>query len=557
MSFTQQLQQIPETNNNNEPKDIFPQIVDVRQDSDTKETFVKAFLISDKLNAMNWQIPESGLKKYVTSFIGKPLIAHPSGLHPDYLKEGVMNSSTFLQDILNHQKQYALGDIIDTQYEKIKSAGKDGKETNDSAYFAYIKLYPDKASIINNLKSAAGRDKNTPLYVSPQIYDLDGAQEGEKTYNYYPLHLAIVNQPAYGSHAQVRGMCNGSSNKCMQELKSAAYIFKTDNSSLENSNQNNDHNPMPQNSHDQLQANLATTGLNPNNNNTVGGQQQQQLPNQNTGGVINNNNPNTIDVNSIPSNNNNQQGILSETKQVKKISPDGKLVIENQISKPNPNLQQQQQQPNQNLQQQVNNPNNIVDPNVNVDPNLQQQQQIADPNAQFPFDFSKLPKEIKDVFTTVIPNLQKEIDDLKSYKQSQEETKIKAAAEQQRQTIEAALSAITDPTVRQGLVDFFIGLNVQDDQLQKLLELYTTGVFQPNQQNQQQDPNQQQQQSGLTSTGKVSGFPKKPGIKNAAVTPGINAIMTNIDNNTINAHYKRAYRTGVFGNDVDFGNILS
>src|ERR1044072_9156303 len=85
----------PETLNNNvlESTEInyknekgFPKIIDIAED-EKGNTYLKAFLLNDKINKNYWSIPNEYIRKYATGFIGQPLIAYPGWDHPDYEKE--------------------------------------------------------------------------------------------------------------------------------------------------------------------------------------------------------------------------------------------------------------------------------------------------------------------------------------------------------------------------------------------------------------------------------------------------------------------------------------
>jgi hypothetical protein len=521
----------------------YPRVVSFRQDPETQETFLKAFLISDKLNKMHWQIPSNSLKKYVNGFIGKPLIQHPSGLHPDYEKEGLFSGSpTYIQDILKHQQQYTVGDIVDVQYEPIKSAS--GEKTNESAYFAYIKLKCDKC--ISRLKSAS--KNNESIYVSPQVIDLDAAGPNEKTFNFIPTHLAIVNEPAYGSHAKIKGMCNGNGSKCMNELKSAAYIvdrqFPIDNSSLVENSGIDQHIIMPKsNSTDQLQQYAQNVAAN---------NQQGQ-----TAQLID---PNSVATIPTPQQQNNTNGTssgqpLSEKKQVTELTPDGKLVTKTEVSKPTGNNNQQQTAfANPPIATLVPQNGEIVNDQtttatLNNVPTQQQPPNTTNTN-EVAFDWNKLPKEMKQMFENY-GALLKKVEDIDNFKRTEEENRVKQAAEQQRATIEQALSVIQDENVRTQLVDFFTSLPISDDQMQNLLNLLLSGTFSPNSNSTNDNSNGS---NGTTSpppaaaAKKPRGFPAKPGLKSAAFINTGNRFATPIEY----SHDDSV--SGLFG-DLDLGNI--
>ena len=118
----------------------FPKIIDVSTDNETNDTYLKAFLIDDSINANFWHIPNEYMKKYANAFIGRPLIRHPSGSHPDYIKEGaILSSENFIQDIFNIQDKYKIGEIVDVNYENRKGR-------KDKAWYATIRMTNPEAT---------------------------------------------------------------------------------------------------------------------------------------------------------------------------------------------------------------------------------------------------------------------------------------------------------------------------------------------------------------------------------------------------------------------------
>ena len=191
--------------------------------------------MDDTVNKNYWHVPLNAMKKYATSFIGIPLIMHPSGNHPLYFKEGARHDSDQsdfdISDILEIQDRYKIGDIIDVTYEPIK------EQPDKKAWFSTIKI--SNKDILSQIKLGA-----VFMYVSPQVYDLKGSGPNEQTTEFIPLHLAIVNEPAYGSKARIKAQCNGSGPSCINALKSAAINFANalDNSSFLKNSSNNTNN---------------------------------------------------------------------------------------------------------------------------------------------------------------------------------------------------------------------------------------------------------------------------------------------------------------------------
>jgi hypothetical protein len=106
-----------------------------------------------------------------------------------------------LNQILTAQSKYKIGEI-----KKVDSTG--------NQWFAYVQITEPK--IIDSFKQG-----NIPKFVSPAIYDPTGEPDGTKVRDFSPIHIAAVDQPAYGLKAYVRGACEGEATQCLNELKSA------------------------------------------------------------------------------------------------------------------------------------------------------------------------------------------------------------------------------------------------------------------------------------------------------------------------------------------------
>lgn len=439
----QQLQQQQTTTD-------YPRLLSCDTCPNTKETWLKAFLIDDSINQNFWHIPDNALKRYVDGFKGRPLILHPSGDHPDYIAEGVKEASpSFVQDILRHQERYKIGDIVDVQYESFK------ENPDKKAYFAYIRL--TNPQYLDQVKQGA-----SSMYVSPQIFDLDQRPPGEPTTNFLPLHLAIVREPAYGSIAKIRASCNGEVSGCINALKKASQ----ENSYFVNSLANS-----------QTLNNLSAT-------------QQQLDPNYpgltNLAKILE---TAGIDLNQAftynPNNGGFQPVTQSKTTKTRKTDQQGNLITETQDIKPAVVKQQQQDQQQQQQLDQPNN-NNNTSPTITTTPLTQtgtgtqpgsqvittqpQPQQLNSTSSPLPEDVIQRLKELD--------TLKANFEEFKKFKQTQEEKQILAASEAQRQTIDQALTPLfPDDGERQQVTDFFVSLNINDQQLQQLLEFLTTGVL--------------------------------------------------------------------------------
>jgi hypothetical protein len=438
----------------------YPRIVDVSTNPTTDETYIKAFLMDDTVNKNYWHIPTNVMKKYASSFIGRPFIYHPSGNHPDYFKEGAAHDSdqsTFIADILNIQDKYKIGDIIDVTYEPIK------EQSDKKAWFSTIKI--SNKEILAQIKSGA-----VSSFVSPQVYDLKGSGPNEQTTEFIPLHLAIVNEPAYGNKARIKAQCNGSGPTCLNALKSAAFNFANalDNSSfLKNLGNNTDKtltNPIYQQPIDPNQQYqqpiVANQGYNPFNN-----QQPQQ------GQYVDQNGQ-----------------LISQKTQTQEVDANGNLITRTEDKKP-----KAQQKPAQTQGQNI-----IADPQAQAQQNLQtppappavnpQAQPVQTAPAaitpvtpdvpatpQLPAEFVEMMKGMQATLTGVTERL----NNVENFKKSAEDEKVKAASEAQRKIIESVFTpeVIADENARQNVIEKFVSLPLSDEDLKMILDMIVSGTF--------------------------------------------------------------------------------
>lgn len=428
-------------------------------------------MMDDTINKNFWHVPTNAMKKYATSFIKRPWIIHPSGDHPQYLKEGVMhNSATFIDDVLNVQEKYKAGEIIDVTYEQVK------EDPSKKAWFATVKV--TNKEVLNRIKSGS-----ISPYVSPQIYDLSKALPNEPTTEFIPLHIATVNEPAYGNIARIRATCNGSGPTCINALKSAAEQLtnmvnsgfsqeQIDNSSFLKNLPDNIHrltNPINFNPQEQV---IANNGYNPYEQQQLPPQQQQQQQpqqqyvDQNGQLISQRTQSQQLDANGNVITRTEDRKPSRTTKQ-----PAGQIIATPDTTQVNAPLQQQPQQQSQNpVATQV-----PVNPDVTINTPLspQQLQQTQAP---------ALPTEFLEAFKGVQASLQgltDRLNNVENFKKSTEDEKIKKASEAQRQIIEGVFTPdiIADDTARQQVIDKFVSLPLSDEDLKWILDLVTTGSF--------------------------------------------------------------------------------
>ena len=166
---------------------------------------VRAFLLDPSLNINKWAVTEESIDRNINSFIGKPLVLTENYDHPG----GEIES---LSHWLAYQETFRVGTI--TEIVTRKNPG-----TGSTAYHAIIEITDEdvKADIRNN---------NMPLYVSPAIAEpIDSHMadaQGQQISHWQGIHLAIVDQPAFGiKKAVISDICEGGKRGCLLQLRKA------------------------------------------------------------------------------------------------------------------------------------------------------------------------------------------------------------------------------------------------------------------------------------------------------------------------------------------------
>ena len=552
----------------------FPRIVDISTDKLGKETYIKAFLLDDTINENFWHIPTAVMKKHASSFVGRPLIYHPSGQHPDYIKEGVVyNPKTFVDDILKFQNQFKVGDIIYVNQQHVKES------PSKKAWYATIRVTnPD---ILQQIKSG-----NLSSFVSPQIYDINGSEPNQATTDFIPLHLAIVDEPAYGSMARIKATCTGTGASCVNALKSASG--QQHQCTCGNSNKNSSDNGNDNDSSSFLKnsASQPYTLTNQNYREDPNQQQMYQDP--------------RYRPEDYPQNYNNPQGqqsqppqnqVLNEKTQRQEVDANGNLITKTEDKKPvkgnNPNSQPQSQQQGQ--QQQVNpnsprpqtqqaiqyqqrqpsqiqeNPNSnpqsgyVPTPSPLQNPSLMQTPQMGNAlnpgTSQINASDPQLPSALLDALKE-IDALKQQLGEVQKFKQTAEEKQLRDASEQQKQLIESFITPdlVPDESARQEMINYFASLNLQDDQIKTLLDLLVSGKFNA------APPTQNPPAAGGPSGGKPNNVSQAAAEENIRRVKGASLIMNNRSRSEPkdryysrnNSTFSNGFLTGINPEDLQF-----
>lgn len=169
----------------------------------TDKFFVKAFLIDDTINLNQWGVNLESIPKNINMFIGKPLVLTENFDHP------VVDDMSYTH-ALQYQDIYRIGTIID-----ITRMDKQAQSPYGNSYYAIIE-------ITNPAAKEAFQSGTLPLYVSPAIAQMTLNEDPKHINDWLPLHLAIVDDPAYTvKKAQITGQCGGDTETCLLRLRQA------------------------------------------------------------------------------------------------------------------------------------------------------------------------------------------------------------------------------------------------------------------------------------------------------------------------------------------------
>ena len=295
------------------------QIVDITQD-DANGYYLKVFLLDDSINHAKWGIKTDSIPKHIQKFVGRPFILTKDHYHPlefDSLNIDYNDIPATVNRLLETQDKYKVGTI-----RKVERSINPAQAAYGATWNAYVEI-TDPTAI------QAFKNGYTPRYVSASVFRLNQHESPQETTDFEPLHLAAVDNPAYGIHkAGVRGTCNGNLTKCSKQLAQASVY-----SSLTNSNTS------------ERTVNLST-------DNAEVSQQQQPNVTQSTPGI-----PTTADNNAASQSQQSQQPSQSQQQtqppQLRSVTGNtAPFEVQKQVVEPaKQSAEQPQQQPQQNVVQ--------------------------------------------------------------------------------------------------------------------------------------------------------------------------------------------------------------
>jgi hypothetical protein len=170
--------------------------------------FVEVWLIDPTWNKNYWKASQEELTKKIQRFVNKPAILTPYLHHPHEYEHVQENPFDPEGNVRKHQQideRYRIGHIVRI------------KPLPNSAYAGVIELTHPGAI-------AAFQQGKIPRYVSPAVYNLNMTGPMGEFTSFEPLHIAFVDQPAYGLKAKIIDTCHGKEDLCLRNLGVAAVL---------------------------------------------------------------------------------------------------------------------------------------------------------------------------------------------------------------------------------------------------------------------------------------------------------------------------------------------
>jgi hypothetical protein len=402
-----------------------PQVTDITEEDNGNRLFLKVFLLDDSINAAKWRIKSDSIAKHIEKFVGRPFILTKEHYHPIEFEQvpiDYQDTNNTVGRLLQAQEKYRIGTI-----RKVERSLNPSQAAYGTTWNAYVEI-TDKAAV------EAARKGFIPRYVSASVFRLNPNESPQETTDYEPLHLASVDHPAYGIHkAGVRGSCNGDLIRCSAQLAQASSLINSDvYSSLVNSN-------------------TSERLVNLTDNNAE--HQQQQ--------------PTTV----TPSN---QTGTTAAATSDNNVVAANPSPTQSQSLPPQPTQlpqqpQQQQQQPQQQLRQITGNtaPFEVQ----KVEPTTKQAEQ-----QQQPLQPQNLVQEMAKLMTNYEALLH-EVNDLKTFKQTAQQTEEQNRTQIKKSKIESAIPAdyADSPEERTKAIDSLMKLS-DGPELDYVLQRFVTPV---------------------------------------------------------------------------------
>jgi hypothetical protein len=163
--------------------------------------FIKGFLLNDKRNKNGWMVPWDVIKKYASDFVNHPGIYMNLGGEPDHTGGG-----TYRENMAN-QEEYRVVNIIDVSAD----------ETTHTLH--YTGEIIDREFL--ELWEAGKINMTSPAIWPIEMETVGTTDNGRPELNvseYRALHVAYIDEPAYGRDAFTISTCDGDGEECKIRL---------------------------------------------------------------------------------------------------------------------------------------------------------------------------------------------------------------------------------------------------------------------------------------------------------------------------------------------------
>ena len=193
------------------PFDTHSNIETIKEWKGRKGFFAKVFLINDKRNKNMWRATWESIQRLASSFVGFPGIEFTACADGKCELDHITGQT--YENTLVEQASYRVSTVVDTGL--VENEPNTAYAVHDCLPAFYAKL-----------------ERKEIQFVSPAIWPkgmgatlVGTAPDGRPmldTFDWLPVHVAFVNNPAYGDDAVIYSQCSGSGEACGIQMNASA-----------------------------------------------------------------------------------------------------------------------------------------------------------------------------------------------------------------------------------------------------------------------------------------------------------------------------------------------
>jgi len=163
--------------------------------------FIKGFLMNDKRNKNGWRVTWEGIKKYASDFVNHPGIWYETGSGPDH------TGGDSYRENMSNQENYRVVNIVDVMVDE------------DTKTLNYV------GEILDMDFEQLWREDKINM-TSPAVWPIEMKEVGKMpdgrpmldVFVFRALHVAYIDEPAYGEDANTISVCDGDGIACQVRL---------------------------------------------------------------------------------------------------------------------------------------------------------------------------------------------------------------------------------------------------------------------------------------------------------------------------------------------------